>query len=245
MALSYRSSIAVNGGAATVTTLTPTLPTGWAANDLIYFCFSIGSTLAGQVTPAGWTTAWTANSDATGFTLFAYRTMQTSDTAPAFSWTNLGKWAYTGICIQPAAGQLATHSGLAGPTVNATATSHTSPAFAAGALSGCSVLLTGYRGGSNTATGVTTTAPTNWTEPASNADTTTAAGTTSALRQMAAWHAYRLAQTATITPTAQTASITAVANLYHAFAIETSATPFLPPKPMLFRRIATFRSNDW
>jgi hypothetical protein len=140
---------------------------------------------------------------------------------------------------------MATHSGLATPTINATGTSHTSPAFAAGALSGISVLLTGYRGGSNTATGVTTTPPTNWTEgTAPNGDVTTASGTTSALRQVASWHAYQSAQTGTVTPGAQTASITAVANLYHAFAVEVPLVA-APVSLNVYTQAALTRAHYW
>lgn len=245
MALSYRSSSAANNAGTTVSTVTVTLPTGWAANDIIYIVCSVGSVYTSPVDPAGWTVTHTTNSDSTGRTFLARREMTGGESNPVFSWTTAGKTAWTAICVQPAAGQRAVHTGLAGPTVNATATSHTSPAFAAGVVTGCSILLTGYRGGSNTATGVATTPPTNWTEPASNADTTTATGTTSALRQVAAWHAYRSGQTGTITPGAQTASITAVANLYHAFASEQPPLAFLPPAPFLFRRAAVFRAHYW
>lgn len=245
MALSYRSSSSANGAAATVSTITPTLPAGWAQNDIVYFCISIGVNFTAPATPAGWTTRVDTNSGATGRTFLAYRTMQTGDTNPVFSWTTAGKWAWTGICVQPAAGQIAVHSGQATPTINATNTSHTSPAFDAGALTGCSILMTGYRGGANVATAITTTPPTNWTEPASTADTSTATGTTTALRQVASWHAYRSGQTGTITPGAQTASATAVANLYHAFAVETAPSTFLPPPPYRYGRAAQFRAHYW
>lgn len=243
MALSYRSSSAGNGGAATVATLTPTMPTGWASYDLIYFIFSIGVVYTSPVDPAGWTVRHDTNSDTTGRTILAYRSMRTGDTAPAFSWTTAGKWAYTGICIQPGAGQMITHRALTGPTVNATATSHTSPAVSAGSLSGVSVLLTGYRAGANAATAITTTAPLNWTEPATNADTSTATGTSSALRQVASWHAYRTGQTGTVTPVAQTTSATAVANLYHAFATEDA--PVVDPPLTLVKFGALDRAHYW
>jgi hypothetical protein len=247
MALAWRSSNAANGGTAQVATLTPTLPTGWANNDLVYILMSIGANFTAPVDPAGWTCAYQTNSDSTGRTVFAYRTMQTGDTNPVFSWTTGGKWAYSTICIQPAAGQQAAHSGLSGPTVNATATSHTSPAFAAGALSGISVLMTGYRGSTNVATAISTTAPTNWTEPATLADTSTAAGTTAGTRQVASWHSYRVAQTGTITPGAQTASVTALANLYHAFAIEQAPVTnvSIPVPTRVFQYSALTRAHSW
>jgi hypothetical protein len=247
VALTYRSTSAANGGTATVTTITPTLPTGWAADDIVYFCISIGSNFTSPTFPAGWTTRSDANSDSTGRTILAYRTMVTGDTNPTFSWTTgAGKWAWTGLAIQPAAGQQAVHSGLTGPTVSATATSHTSPAFAAGAASGCSVLMTGYRGGANASTAVNTTPPTNWVEGTTGAtsDTSTAAGTTSGTRQVASWYGYRSGQTGTITPGAQTVTATAVANLYHVFAVEAAITVLATP-PRVIQAEAVNRSYLW
>lgn len=243
MALSYRSSSSAQNATAS-STFTTTLPTGATTNDLVYICASINGVYTSPVDPGGWAVQHDTNQDATGRTFLAYRTLQPGDAAPTFSWSGTGKYAWTAICIQPAAGQQAVHYGLAGPTVNATNTTHTSPAFAAGALSGCSVLLTGYREGANTSTGVTTTAPTNWTEPATNADVTTASGTTSALRQVSSWHAYRVAQTGTITPGTQTVSLTSVANLYHAFAVE--QTPVTPPvATTVINYAALVRAHYW
>lgn len=244
MALSFRSSSAANGAAATVATLTPTLPAGWAAGDLVCFCLSIGIVYTAPVDPAGWTVRHDTNSGSTGRTILASRTMQSGDTNPAFSWTSAGKWAWTGICIQPAAGQLAAHTVLSGPSVVATATSHTSPALTS-TTSGMSVLLTGYRGGANVATAITTTPPTNWTEPATNADTSTATGTSAALRQVASWHAYRTGQTGTVTPGAQTVSATAVANLYHVFAAETAPAGPTAPAPTILQSAALHRAHFW
>lgn len=247
MALSYRSSSSTQSSTA-VQTVTPTLPTGATTNDIVYICCSVNGVYTSPVDPAGWTVRHDTNGDTTGRTFLAYRTLEAGDANPVFSWTGAGKTAWTAICIQPAGGQQAVHSGLAGPTINATATSHTSPAFAAGALSGISVLLTGYRAGGNGSTGITTTPPTNWTEgTAPNGDVTTAAGTTSALRQVASWHAYQTGQTGTITPGAQTASITALANLYHAFAVE-QAPPVLVTAPVaidMFTQAALTRAHYW
>jgi hypothetical protein len=247
VALSYRSTSAANGAAATVTTITPTLPTGWAANDLVYFCISIGSNFSTPTFPSGWTTRSDANADSTGRTILAYRTMVTGDANPIFSWTTgAGKWAWTGIAIQPAAGQQAVHSGIATDFDNATATSHTSPAFAAGAATGISVLMTGYRAGANATTAVNTTPPTNWTEGTTGgtSDTSTNIGGTSGTRQVASWYGYRSGQTGTITPGAQTVTATAVANLYHVFAVEAAFT-FLATPPRVIQSAAVHRSVTW
>jgi hypothetical protein len=241
VALSYRSSSSTQSATA-VATVTPTLPTGATTNDLVYIGCSVNGVDTSPSDPAGWIVRHDTNSDSSGRSFLAYRTLQAGDGNPVFSWTGTGKTAWTAICIQPAAETQAVHSGLATPTINATNTSHTSPAFAAGAATGISVLLTGYRAGSNGATGITTTPPTNWTEPASNADTTTASGTSSALRQVASWHAYQTGQTGTITPGAQTASLTALANLYHAFAVE--QTPVSAPVPTrVFQQAAQIRAH--
>lgn len=243
MALSYRTSSSAQSATA-VATLTTTLPSGWAEGDVVYIVCSVNGVYTSPVDPAGWTVRHDTNQDTTGRSFLAYRTMQGGNTDPVFSWTGTGKTAWTAICLQPAAGQQAIHSGMATPTIAATAISQTSPAFAAGGLSGASVLLTGYREGANTATGVTTTPPTNWTEPASNADVTTASGSTSALRQVSAWHAYRLAQTGTITPGAQTVSATSVANLYHVFAVE-QALVSAPVAVNVFQQAALVRAHYW
>lgn len=242
MALSYRSSSSANGGSATVQTITPTLPVGWAANDLVCFVISIGAAFTNLINPNGWNVRSDIYTDSTGRSILASRTMQTGDTNPVFSWTTAGKWAWTGICLQPAIDSLAIYAGLATPTGDGSALGHTAGAFAAGGLTGASVLLTGYRAGANAATAITTTAPANWTEPASNADTSTAAGTTSGTRQVAAWHAYQLAQTGTITPGSATSSVVALATDYHVFAIEQAPLNFLPPPPFQFGRVANFHA---
>lgn len=244
MALSYRSSAAANGAATTATTVTVTLPSGTSANDIVYIVGTVGIVYTNPVNPSGWTVRHDTNADATGRTFLAYRTIRTGDTSPIFSWTTAGKTAWTAICVQPAAGQVALHAGIVGPTVNATATTHTSPAFAAGGLTGCSVLMTGYRGSTNVATAIATTdnSPANWTESGATMDTSTATGTTAATRQVAARHAYRVGQTGTITPTAQVVSVTALANLYHVFAVEQSV---LAAPPMVLGRAAIHRSFYW
>lgn len=245
MAMAYRSSIAANGTSTTVTTLTPTLPTGWAAGDLVAFCISIGANFTSPTNPAGWTTRYDTNGDSTGRTILAYRTMQTGDAAPTFSWTGTGKWAYTGICAQPAAGSQAVLLAPGAPTVSATSTSHTPPSYAAGASTGMSILMSGYRGSINQATAITSTAPTNWTEPASDADTSTAINTTTATRQVASWHAYRTGQTGTVTPAAYTTSVTALSNKYHLFVVETAPAEFMPPSPDVYQSAAVYRAHYW
>jgi hypothetical protein len=67
------------------------------------------------------------------------------------------------------------------------------------------------------------------------------------VRQVASWHAYRAAQTGTITPGAQTASVTAVANLYHAFAIEQTPPPLVsvPVKTFMVNHAALDRAHNW
>lgn len=245
MALTFRSSIAANGAALTPTTLTPTLPAGWVANDLVYFCIMLGANVTGLNTPAGWTVRNDLNSDSTGRSILAYRTMVTGDTAPVFTWTTAAKWSYAGICVQPAAGQQAVHSGTPGFLASATGTSHTTPAYAAGTAAGMSILMNGYRGGSNVATAITTTPPANWTEPATNADTSTATGTTAALRQVASWFSYRTGQTGTITPAAYTSSITALSNKYHVFAVEQPVLTWLPVAPYVVGHVAIQTASTW
>lgn len=247
MALSYRSSSAANGGSAAVATTTCNLPTGWAAGDLVYFLITVGTNSTSHNTPTGWTVRNDLNAASDSRTVLAYRTLQTGDTDPVFTWTNNGKWVWTGICIQPAAGATAAHSGLATPTLAAANTTHTSPAYAAGAVTGMSILMSGYRAAVNGATAITTTPPTNWTEPASNADNSTAVGTTTNTRQVASWHSYWAGQTGTVTPGSQTISVSSPANLYHVFAEEQGGggAAFLPAAPIMINQAAIVRAHYW
>lgn len=233
MALSVRAASGFQSAAATTTPFTITLPTGTTTNDLVLIVVSHNG-IAATLTQSAGTGTYTnrsvgagtpANGDRSasgGQTAWLFSsTVASGDTAPSFSiGGTAGKYSWVAITLSPASGQQAVWSSMATPTVESgSGTSHTPPAFAAGALSGCSVLLNAWRGGSNVTTAITTAAPTNWVEPA-NADFSTAIGSTSALRQVAASASARTGQTGTITPGAQTTTPAAFGVEYHVFAVE-------------------------
>jgi len=229
VALAFR---AASGGQLAGTTLTSqviTLPTGTATNDIVYFVITIGAVSSAPVA-TGWNPTITTNATAVESTIVGYRSIQSGDTDPTVTWTTAGKVAWTAITFQPAATMMGSHLGF-GTILNTgtTLTTRTANTFAAGADTGVSILLTGSRGSGNVATAVTTVQPTNWLEPA-NGDFSTATGTTTATRQVAAHVSYRLAQTGTITPGAQTNTPTAYAIVHHAFAEEVPAPP--PSEPV-------------
>lgn len=231
MALSTRAASGGQGGSTTLTSQAITFPTGTTTNDLVYIILSV-NTAVSNPTAAGWNpTAITQST--THSLIICYRTIQSGDTAPTVSWTGAGKTAWTAVTLQPAAGQAAAHSGF-GTAVNTgtAATTHTPPAFAAGATSGASVLLNAFRTGANGATGVTCTAPTNWVEP-TNGDQTTAVTTNQ--RQVAAEVSVRTGQTGTITPGSETITVSSSAILQHAFAVEV-------PPPALKQQVLNFSS---
>lgn len=222
MALSVRAASGGQNGSTLVASQAVTFPTGTTTNDLVYVIISVNATVTSP-TATGWNPQVISNATTTHSLIICYRTILAGDTAPTITWTGSAKASWTAVTLQPAAGQQAAHSGF-GTAVNTgtAATSHTPPNFAAGGASGASVLLNAFRTGANGATGVTTTAPTNWTEP-TNGDQTTAV--TSTQRQVAAEVSVRAGQTGTITPGSETITVSSSAILQHAFAVEQVAPP--------------------
>lgn len=242
MALSTRAASGGQGGSTTFNSQAMTFPAGTTTDDLVYCIVSVNA-VATSPTAAGWTCVVDSNATTTHSLITAYRTIQAGDTAPTISWTGTAaKIAWVVVTLQPAAGQQAVHSGF-GTVVNTgtAATTHTPPAFAAGALSGASVLLNVFRTGANGATGVTCTAPTNWTEP-TNGDQTTAV--TAGARQVAAEVSVRAAQTGTITPGSETITISSSAILQHAFAVE-QALVTAPVAVDVIQQAALIRAHYW
>jgi hypothetical protein len=198
--------VAASGASSTSTsgTVATTLPTGATTGDVCVL--QIAQLGLGAEAITGWTSLRdTANNTAPTYQYtILYRVLQAGDTAP--SYTSGGKSAWTMIAFRPTAG-----SGLTfGIAADADATDSTSgttitPPALTTAATVTSVLLTGGRAVGTGATAITSTPPTNWTEP-TNGDQSTATGTTTALRQIFAEVSYRLAQTGTITPGAITAS---------------------------------------
>lgn len=218
MAVSFRGATSANGAGATATSVTPTLTgTSWAAGDLVLINIAVGNT--GSFTfPAGWTEIFdTSNAGSAAFTTgIAYRVMQAGDTDPAITFSGTaGKWAWTAIALQPGTGEVifVDANGTA-KSDTTTATTHTANATTAVSSNVTSVILSSYRASANAATAITTTPPTNWTEP-TGGDTSTATGTTTATRQISTAVSYRTGQSGTVTPGSETTSVSTTANVYN------------------------------
>lgn len=241
MALSTRAASGGQNGSTAVASQAVTFPTGTTTNDLVYVIISVNA-VATNPAAAGWTCSVVSNATTTHSLIIAYRTIQAGDAAPTITWTGTDKASWVAVTLQPAAGQQAAHSGF-GTVVNTgtAATTHTPPSFAAGAASGASVLLNVFRTGANGATGVTTTPPTNWVEPA-NGDQTTAI--TAGARQVAAEVSVQAAQTGTITPGSETITVSSSGILQHAFAVE--QTPVSTPVGLtVLSQAALVRASYW
>lgn len=241
MALSTRAAAGGQNGSSTVASQVITFPAGTTTDDLVYIIISVNA-VATSPAAAGWTCSVDSNGTTTHSLIIAYRTIVVGDAAPTITWTGTAKASWVAVTLQPAAGQQAVHSGF-GAVVNTGSanTTHTPPAFAAGALSGAAVLLNVFRTGANGATGVTTTAPTNWTEPA-NGDQTTAI--TAGARQVAAEVSVRAGQTGTVTPGSETISVSSTAIVQHAFAVETPLVAAPVPLKVL-SQAALVRAFYW
>lgn len=209
------------------------LPAGWQPGDVVLIVLAVaGSPTSFTDTGSNWAlSGGSAGHSNTGGAAFgsniAYRTMQSGDTWPSVSgsrieWSNSGKFAVLAVCVQPDAGEsnIAAGMTISSATVSATAaTTHTHPSFAAGGDTGMSLLINAARAANSGATAVSTTPPTNWTEPAGG-DVSTVSGNAPGSRQVQAAASFRAAQTGTITPGAATisqAGATTTANLYHVF----------------------------
>lgn len=240
MALSTRAASGGQNGSSAVSSQVVTFPTGTTTNDLVYVIISVNASTSNPAA-TGWTCTST-NQSTTHSLIIAYRTILAGDTAPTITWTGSDKASWVAVALQPAAGQMAVHSGFGTATnTGSAATSHTPPAFSAGALSGASVLLNAFRTGANGATGVTTTPPTNWVEP-TNGDQTTAI--TAGARQVAAEVSVQAGQTGTITPGSETISVSSSAILQHAFAVE-QALVSAPVKLTQLSQAAVERASYW
>jgi hypothetical protein len=208
--------VAASGGSSTATSgsVTMTLPTGWAAGDLIVGVFDTIVTGTSKV-PAGWSMLRDSDSSAIAYrTSIFYRVMQSGDTAPVITVT--GKSSWNMIAFRPGAGNTLAWDTSNAATDTASGTTIAGPALAAatGTVSGISVIVTNGRAVGTGVTAITTTAASTWTEP-TNGDQSTAAGTTTALRQIFSEVAYKLAVSGTVTPGNATLSASSAASSTH------------------------------
>jgi hypothetical protein len=217
VALSLRAAI---GGTSTasITSIATSLPAGTTTGDLVYIVVTTNTRATAPIA-AGWSPILGGDATTTMGSIVGWRTIQPGDAAPTISWTTAStRTTWVAIALAPGTpGTVAAHVGfgtlLAGTT---TATSRTPNSFAAGTLSGASVMVNSFKGSATGTTNIATTPPTSWTEPA-NGDQGTVLATA---QQAAASVSYRLAQTGTIAPAAETVAVTAFAYVHHAFAIE-------------------------
>jgi hypothetical protein len=211
--------VAASGASWTTTSgsVTTTYPTGTTSGDRVFLWFHSIATFA---TPAGWTEIRrTAIATApTRTSVLAFFDYDGTTAAPAITIT--GKGAWNAITLRRADGTKEwALQGNSAATDTTTGTTITPPA--ATATSGdVSLLFTAGRQVGTTATAVTTTPPTGWTEP-TNGDVGTAAGTTTALRQVFSSLSYQAGLTAgTITPGAVTFSLSSAASASHVIVSE-------------------------
>lgn len=222
------------------TSVAVTLPTGWQAGDWCAVIISINNTTGGFNTLTGWTErADHQNFTSSNFTtLVATRILQAGDANPTFVETASGKYSWCAIALQPGAGETISEDGFSATGENqGDGTTHAAGALIAAAGNVTSVVVNAMRAVNNAATAVTTTPPTNWTEP-TNGDQSTNAGTTAALRQVSTSVSYRTDQSGTITPGTSGNNVTTDADCYH-FLI-TSAGAAVVKVPCVASQYASF-----
>lgn len=213
----FRSASAGNGGANNVTSYPTTLPTGWQAGDLVIYEVTIGHSNGSLNSLTGWTIydAQDQNTGGAGHaTGIAYRVMQAGDASPTFTSPQSAKYAWSAICIQPGAGEtLALEASQPAVAQNTTgSTTLVAPNSGTATGTDVSVLFYGCRAIANSATAINVTAtPSGWTE---GADSSTAAGTTTATRQSQSAVAYKDNATGTQTPGTGTLNVSATQNGY-------------------------------
>jgi hypothetical protein len=246
MAATFRSGSSGQGATGTGTSYATTLPTGWAAGDLVLVVLSVGTLLAaGFNALTGWTRSHAGDQNSGGGThttgIF-YRVMQAGDTAPTFTSAGGGKWAWAAIAIQRGVNEILSIDVDTTPVITTVAnTTLIAPSAATATGTDLSVLLYGCRESATSVTLINATAPTNWTEAADNG---TATGTTAATRQVEACCDYRAGVTGTVTPAAGTLNVSSTQNAYHFLIKVTAASVFTARQPFM-RTQAVRRSYFW
>lgn len=226
MAVTFRSA---SGGQSSTAALTAsvTQPASSAAGDLVLVAVNARDSQTFQAV-SGWAlSSQDHNTGSIPFTTAVYwKVLTGSESWPvSFTWTGTSvKFAWNAVAFTPGATLSMAIDGEAAVKIDTTAaTTHTANAQTAVAASVCSVILNCGRRTASSATGITVTAPANWTEPA-NADQTTASGTGTAAAQLGVESCYRTGQSGTVTPGSATWSQTAEANVYHFLLKDQAAT---------------------
>lgn len=237
MAIQYRGT-GTSGNAASNTTLTTTLPTGWAAGDLLFLVVRLGSSAVTGFSQTGGTGTWTidfsgTNGTANVFYAFCRRLMASGDTAPTFSWTTSTSscWSCGGF-FSDAGGTLALDGYAASDPLIVTtpATTATPNAVTGAGGTEASMILTCNRGSAaSSATSHTYTPPSGWTW--NDGDNSFVAG---GLNPRFAANAYQLGVSGTVTPGAETLTDSASDSFYwfaaHALVSETVLPAGMPQR---------------
>ena len=122
MALTFRSASGANGGSSSASSFATTLPTGWAAGDLVV----VGASMSNAGTFSA-VTGWTLDNQAqnSGSAAFNsatyYRIMQAGDTAPTIANSSAGKYTWVAAAFTPGAGETISLDVEAAVNVNTTA----------------------------------------------------------------------------------------------------------------------------
>jgi hypothetical protein len=190
----HRASTGGLNETATTTSVATSFPAGTTTGDLVVIIVNVasGSSVFNAVT------GWTLDDNHQNFinsnltTGVYHRVIQAGDTAPTITWTGAGKLAWSAFTVMPTGGGTLAVDAQATPNYQGSSTTLAPTAGAATATvnNDLSLIVMGARNVGNGATPVTTTAPTNWTKPAS-AENTTTVGTTAALRQVGTTGYYR------------------------------------------------------
>ena len=231
MAVTFRSASGSQSSTAALTA-SVTQPTGSLPGDLVFVALNIKNSTSDTFSAvSGWTLS---SQDANAFngtsqfkTAVYYRVLDGTESWPiSFSWTaTTAKFAWNAIAFTPGTGNVIVIDGEAAVLVSTSGSSTaTANARTAVASNVCSLIINCGRTSAASATAISVTPPTNWTEP-SNADQSTASGTTAALSQLGVETCYRTGQSGTVTPGVTTWSqSTVAANIYHFLLAD-------PPKP--------------
>jgi trimeric autotransporter adhesin len=234
VAIFLRAASADNSGAGTSTTITPTLPAGWQAGDLILIG---GATGVLPITQTGGSGSWTIQSSdhiaGSGVlnSFVAWRVMAASDTAPTF--TAAGTSVSWDACIALASTSANTMSlsidVFAANLISGTGLTSFTPGSATAAAAGeASVILTLSRAFTSGVATITYTPPAGWTAPAAGQSQFSSAGQHARIAAVA----YQLGLSGTVTPGAETItdtlSDTFAASVYHALVRELLIPDALP-----------------
>lgn len=228
----FRAASAGNGGTDTLVNYSVTLPTGWQAGDLVLVQITIGALpTTGLNGLAGWTITHATDQNsggATHTTGVAARIMQSGDTNPVFTGSGGGKWAWSAVAVQPAAGEaLSIGADAAVKLTTTTSTTLAAPNSTTTTTTDVSILFYGLRASTSGATAINAAAPTGWTE---GAESSTAVGTNNATRQVSSMVAYKNSAAGAQVPGTGTVNISVCQNAYHyRITGAVAPTPLAPP----------------